>query len=173
MVRLECLNVPVSISEFKHQLYEGLAEEYTLCISQLKLQGISDINKIIDHIHDQGVMIEAEQNLSGDETANYVGNRTNNGRDQIKIIEIGTIDVLVVFKMVMHLLVTVITVIKKGIDPEIVLNLFRRANIVEGKAMHQISVFTKAKMETTIRKVNLNHKILHKWFWSYSQLSPG
>lgn len=77
MVRLECMNVPVSISEFKHQLYEGLTEDYTSCISQLKLQGISDINKIIEHIHDQGVMIEAKQNLSGDETANYVGNRGN------------------------------------------------------------------------------------------------
>ena len=79
MVRLECMDVPVSISEFKHQLYEGLTEDYTSCISQLKLQRISDINKIIGHIHDQGVMIEAKQNLSGDETANYVGNRTNNG----------------------------------------------------------------------------------------------
>lgn len=84
MVRLECMNVPVSISEFKHQLYEGLTEDYTSCISQLKLQGVSDINKIIEHIHDQGVMIEAKQNLSSDETVNYVGNRTNigNGTNQ-------------------------------------------------------------------------------------------
>lgn len=48
IIRLECMNVPVSISEFKHQLYEGLTEDYTSCISQLKLQGISDITKLLN-----------------------------------------------------------------------------------------------------------------------------
>ena len=78
--RMECMEMSVSDEEYKYQLYEGLREEYASTISQLKIQSIKDINTIIQHIHDQGVLFEAKRrNTSIEETANYAGNSNRNG----------------------------------------------------------------------------------------------
>ena len=84
---------------------------------------------------------------------------------QIKMIEIGTIDVLVlvVLKMVRRLLVTVTTVIRKDIDHEIALNLFNHDDKHHPRTKH---IDIKYHF---VRDLVKDNKIVIKWVPTHKQ----